>query len=145
MMSYRTTNDVTWAKNARWFRSTYIAPKQFIFSHIIAYITVEYQKLWGNVMLTVTQTRQNIWHFMVVKSSPQEIATLVIIREISDSNLETVRYGPKSGVSQIIQESWQRRWSQRCLNFLVILECISLSYVEYEYDHYYSLTIFQWF
>ena len=138
-------HDVTWAKNARWFWSTYIAPKQFIFSHSIAYITVEYQKLWGNVMLMVTQTRQNIWHFMVVKSSPQEIATLAIIREISDSNLETVRYGPKSGVSQIIQESWQRRWSQRCLNFLVILECISLNYVEYEYDHYYSLTIFQWF
>ena len=56
-------------------------------------------------MLTVTQTRQNIRHFMVVKSSPQEIATLAIIREISDSNLETVRYGPKSGVSQIIRES----------------------------------------
>ena len=78
---------------------------------------------------------------MVVKSSPQEIATLPIIREISDSNLETVRYGPKSGVFQIIQESWQRRWSQRCLNFLVLLECISLNYVEYEYDHYYQMVL----
>ena len=29
---------------------------------------------------------------MVGKSSLQEIATFVIIREISDSNLETVRY-----------------------------------------------------
>ena len=36
-----------------------------------------------------------------------EIATLTIAREISDSNLEAGRYGPKSGVSQIIQESWQ--------------------------------------
>ena len=31
--------------------------------------------------------------------------TLVIIREISDSNLETGRYGSKSGVSRIIRES----------------------------------------
>ena len=29
-----------------------------------------------------------------------------IIREISDSNLETGRYGPKSGASRIIRESW---------------------------------------
>ena len=50
---------------------------------------------------------QNIWNFMVGKSSLQEIATLAIIREISDSNLETGRYGPKSGVSWIIRESWQ--------------------------------------
>ena len=50
---------------------------------------------------------QNIWNFMVGKSSLQEIATLAIIREISDSNLETGRYGPKSGLSRIIQESWQ--------------------------------------
>ena len=58
-------------------------------------------------MLTVAQTMQNIWNFIVGKSSPQEIVTLVIIREISDPNLETGRYGPNSGVSQIIQESWQ--------------------------------------
>ena len=44
---------------------------------------------------------------MVGKLSLQEIATLAIIREISDSNLETGRYGPKSGVSWIIRESWQ--------------------------------------
>ena len=50
---------------------------------------------------------QNIWNFMVGKSSLQEIATLAIIREISDSNLETGRYGPKSGVSRIIRESGQ--------------------------------------
>ena len=34
---------------------------------------------------------------MVGKLSVQEIAILAIIREISDSNLETGRYGPKSG------------------------------------------------
>ena len=62
-------------------------------------------------MLTVAQTTQNIWNFMVRKSSPPEIAALAIIREISDSNLETGRYGPKSGVSQIIRESWQHWYS----------------------------------
>ena len=40
---------------------------------------------------------------MVGKSSVQEIAVLAIIREISDSNLETGRYGPKFGVSRIIR------------------------------------------
>ena len=44
---------------------------------------------------------------MVGKSSLQEIATLAIIREISDSHLETGRYSPKSGVSRIIRESLQ--------------------------------------
>ena len=57
--------------------------------------------------LIEAQTTQNIWNFMVGKSSLQEIATLAIIQEISDSNMETGRYGPKSGVSRIIQESWQ--------------------------------------
>ena len=42
---------------------------------------------------------------MVGKSSPQEIATLAIIQEISDPNLETENYGPKSEVSWIIRES----------------------------------------
>ena len=42
-----------------------------------------------------------------VYNSLQEIATLAIIWEISDSNLETTRYSLKSGVSWIIWESWQ--------------------------------------
>ena len=45
-------------------------------------------------MPTVAQTMQNIWNFMVGKSSPQEIATLAIVWEISDPNLETWIYGP---------------------------------------------------
>ena len=65
-------------------------------------------------MLIVAQTKQNIWNFMVGKSSLQEIATLAIIGEMSDSNLETGRYGPKSGVCRIIQESWQH-WSGKRL------------------------------
>ena len=40
-----------------------------------------------------------------VYNSLQEIATLAIIWEISDSNLETMRYSLKSGVSWIIWES----------------------------------------
>ena len=61
---------------------------------------------------------QNIWNFMVGKLSLQEIATLAIIREISDSKLETGRYGPKSGVSRIIRESWQQcsPFTDSCLN-----------------------------
>ena len=43
--------------------------------------------------------------FIVGKSSLQEIANFAIIREIPDINLETGRYGSKSGVSQIIRES----------------------------------------
>ena len=42
-------------------------------------------------MLTVAETTENIWNFMVGKSGLQEISTSVIIQEISDSNLETGR------------------------------------------------------
>ena len=42
-------------------------------------------------MLTVAQTTENIRNFMVGKWSLQEISTSLIIREISDSNLETGR------------------------------------------------------
>ena len=52
-------------------------------------------------MLTVAQKIQNNWNFVVGKSSLQEIATLEIIQEISDSNLETGGYGPNSGVDSI--------------------------------------------
>ena len=41
------------------------------------------------------------------KSTLQQISTLAIIREISDSDLEIGRYNLKSGVSRIIRESWQ--------------------------------------
>ena len=52
--------------------------------------------------------------------------TLAIIREISYSNLETGRYGPKSGVSRIIRESWQY-WLPRlslCLSKAVDIKMI---------------------
>ena len=69
-------------------------------------------------MLIVAQTKQNIWNFMVGKSSLQEIATLAIIGEMSDSNLETGRYGPKSGISRIILESWKHLCVELILNHL---------------------------
>ena len=65
-------------------------------------------RIYGETFrVTVAQTTQNIWKLTVGKSSVQEIATLAIIREISDSNPETGRYSPKSGVFRIIRESWQ--------------------------------------
>ena len=107
MTSYRTRNDVICAKNARWFRSTNITHKQFIFSTLSLKLQW-HTRIYGETFhVTVAQTTQNIWKFMVGKSSLQEIATLAIIREISDSNLETGRYSLKSGVSRIIRESWQ--------------------------------------
>ena len=54
-----------------------------------------------------------------VYNSLQEIVTLAIIREISDSNLGTGRYSLKSGVSWIIWESWQH------YNNYVNLSCLN--------------------
>ena len=51
---------------------------------------------------------QNIWNFIVRESWVyKKWQILAIIQEISDSNLETRRWGSKSGVSRIIWESWQ--------------------------------------
>ena len=105
MTSYHTTNDVFCArKSSLILSSMYIAHKQFIL----------YQNLWENVP-AAAQTMQNIWNFMVGKTSVQEIAILAIIREVSDSNIETGRYSTKSGVCWIIQESWQ--YWQSCINY----------------------------
>ena len=46
-----------------------------------------------------------------------------IIQGISYSNLETGRYGPKSGVSRIIRESWQH-----CLLVLAEMESYRMVY-----------------
>ena len=82
MTSYRTTNDLICAKNARWFRSTYIAHKRFVFSTLSLKLQW-HTRIYGETFhVTVAQTTQNIWKFMVGKSSLQEIATLAIIREI---------------------------------------------------------------
>ena len=45
------------------------------------------------------------FHRQRVESIYKKWQTLVIIREISDSNLETGRYGSRSGVFRIIRKS----------------------------------------
>ena len=60
-------------------------------------------------MLTVKllQTKQKIQILGSESRVHEKWQTAAIIREIFDSNLETGRYNPKSGVSRIILESWQ--------------------------------------
>ena len=87
MTSYRTTNDVICAKNALWFWLTYIA-------HINS--SIYYEETFH---VNSSSNNAKYLKLMVGKLSLQEIATLAIIWEISDSNLETGRYSLKSGVS----------------------------------------------
>ena len=57
------------------------------------------QNIW-NLACEQRACSQSIWNFIVGKSSlRKKCQTLVIIREISYSNLETRRYGSKSGIS----------------------------------------------
>ena len=88
-------------------------------NHIIAYITMAYRRFLRKSLMLTAKTMQNIWNFIVGKSSLQEMATSAIILEISDSNLESGRYGPKSGVSGIIRESWQPYFCLRPWNMAV--------------------------
>ena len=61
-----------------------------------------------NVNRKIAQTAQNFWNFIVRElESTRNDKTSAIIREILDSNLDTGSNGLKSGVSQIIWESWQ--------------------------------------
>ena len=56
---------------------------------------------------------------MVGKSSVQEIATLAIIWEV-DSNLDTGRYSPKSGVFRIIRQHCHLARSLRSKRFRAV-------------------------
>ena len=56
--------------------------------------------------MKIVQTTQNIFHCQRVKSKRNGKLS-AIIQEISYSNLETGRCGPKPGVSRIIRENWQ--------------------------------------
>ena len=61
-----------------------------------------------DVNIKIAQTTQKRWKFKVGKLILlKKWQTSAIIWEISYSNLETGRYAPKSGVSQVIRESWQ--------------------------------------
>ena len=96
------------AKNAHWFRLTYIAHKQFIYlATLLLKLQWHTRIYWEMFYVYSSSNIAIIWNFMVGKSILQEMATLVISRETSDSSLETGRCSPKSGVSQIIRESWQ--------------------------------------
>ena len=55
----------------------------------------------------IAQTTQNIWNFIPESLVYKKWQTSEIFQEISDSNLETGKYGPKSGDSRIIWERWQ--------------------------------------
>ena len=63
--------------------------------------------MYTSTILQWTNLNQswNIW--LNTANSTCANATSAISLEISDSNLETERHGPKSGLSQIIWESWQ--------------------------------------
>ena len=72
-----------------------------------------------DVKSTIAQIRQNVWNFIVRKSNQ----TLAIIREVSDSNLETGRNGSKSGASRIIWESWQPCYHGNVMSHFSSLLC----------------------
>ena len=102
-------------------------------NHIIAYITMAYRRFLRKSLMLTAKTMQNIWNFIVGKSSLQEMATLAIILEISDSNLESGRYRPKSGVSGIIQESWQLYFCLRPWNMAVNSVVAASFFSKYKY------------
>ena len=81
-----------------------LLPTKYIIT-IIKLQIMAYRSLWENdakelKFLILSESRVN-WN-EDIKWQTEEI-----IAEISYSNLETVRYSPKSEVSQIIRESWQ--------------------------------------
>ena len=70
-------------------------------NHIIAYITMAYRSLWGNVrLLTIKLLKQRKIFEISLSDSRiyKKWQTSAITREISDSNLETGRNGSKSQV-----------------------------------------------
>ena len=81
-----------------------LLPTKYIIT-IIKLQIMAYRSLWENdakelKFLILSESQVN-WN-EDIKWQTEEI-----IAEISYSNLETVRYSPKSEVSQIIRESWQ--------------------------------------
>ena len=58
-----------------------------------------------DVNIKIAKTKQNSWNFLncqkVVSTEMKKWQTSKIIQEISNSNLETGRYGPKSGLARL--------------------------------------------
>ena len=88
-----------------------IWPKRFtsLLSHYCLYFNGIPEFVGKRLMLTVNKLKQpKIFKISLSESRIyKKWQTSAIIREISDSNLDTGRNGLKSGVSRIIRESWR--------------------------------------
>ena len=94
-------------------------------NHMLAYSIMAYRRLQGNSRYQQykNNSTQNIGNFIVGKWLYKKWQNSANFRRIWYSNLETGRYGPKSGVSRIIRESWQHCfWGQipPCLSSPII-------------------------
>jgi len=70
-------------------------------NHIIAYITMAYRRFLRKSLMLTAKTMQ-IFEILLSESQVyKKWQTSAIFLEISDSNLESGRCGPKSGVSRI--------------------------------------------
>ena len=77
----------------------------WVYCNGVIYHTEVYEEKF-DVESKIAQTTLKKVYWRKVETTT-EWQTSVNIREISYSNLETGRYGPKSGVSRIIRESWR--------------------------------------
>ena len=140
MTSYRTTKDVICAKNVRWFRSTYIVQNSSYLETLLLKLQW-HTRIYGETFhVNSSANNANYLKFYGQKVKSKEITILVIIREISDSNLETGRYGSKSGVSQIIRESWQHWKIQRLITWLMNLFSIG-QWINCVFEYYLALFV----
>ena len=83
-----------------------------------------------DVKVRIAQTTQNIWNFIVEKSSlRKKWQSLAIIQEISYSYLETGKYCPECGVLCVIWESLQPLYpfSMHC-NKTFVKNCPGVTY-----------------
>ena len=90
---------------------------------IVYWHTGDYKETFDVKSTKIAQTTQNIWNLLSESQLYKKWQNSAIIQGISYSNLETGRYGPKSGVSQIIRESWQH-----CLLVLAEMESYRMVY-----------------
>ena len=103
-------------------------------NHIIAYITMAYRRFLRKSLMLTAKTTQNIWNFIVGKSSLQEMVNFADYPwDLSDSNLESGRYDPKSGVSRIIRESWQPCFCLRPWNMAMNSVVAASLFSKYKY------------
>ena len=103
-------------------------------NHIIAYITMAYRRFLRKSLMLTAKTTQSIWNILLLESQVyKKWQSSVIILEISDSNLESGRYGPKSGFSRIIWESWQPCFCLRPWNMAVNSVVAASPFGKYKY------------